>query len=120
VEISKKLQVPVGTLIFLVGAPKGFNPGVPVAKRAAGAAVLAFVVDSKALPAGAKLAVDAAKEDRLSWVAYPKAGQLGTDLNRDRLAGLMEPFGLEPVRLVSIDDTWSAMRFRPRSTGASS
>ncbi len=26
---------------------------------------------------------------RLSWIAYPKAGRLGTDLNRDRLAGLL-------------------------------
>jgi hypothetical protein len=119
VELSKKLQVPVGTPIFLVGAPKGFDPGVPMVKKAAGAAVLAFAVDSRALPAGAKPAIDAAKEDRLSWVAYPKAGQLGTDLNRDRLARLMEPFGLEPVRLVSVDDTWSAMRFRPKGTGRS-
>jgi len=113
-QLSKKLQVPDGAPIFLVGAPKGFNPGLPMARVAAGAAVLAFVVGSRALPLVAKSAIDAAKEDRLSWVAYPKAGQLGTDLSRDKLARLMEPFGLEPVRLVSIDDTWSAMRFRPK------
>lgn len=43
----------------------------------------------------------------------PKAGKLGTDLNRDKLFKLVEPHGIEGVRLVSIDDTWSAMRFRP-------
>jgi hypothetical protein len=117
-ELPKKLQVPAGTAIFLVGAPKGFDPDTQVAKREAGAAVLAFAVDSKAL-ARVKPAIDAANGGRLSWVAYPKAGQLGTDLNRDKLARLMEPFGLEPVRLVSIDDTWSAMRFRPKGYGAS-
>jgi len=118
-ELPKKLQIPAGTTIFLVGAPKGFDPGTQVAKRVAGAAVLAFAVDSGALPTGVISAIDAAKEDKLSWVAYPKAGQLGPDLNRDKLARLMEPFGLEPVRLVSIDDTWSAMRFRPKGSGAS-
>ena len=115
-ELSRKLQIPDRTPIFVVNAPKGFSPGVPLTKRAAGAAVLAFAIDSKALRVGAATAIDAAKEDRLSWIAYPKAGQLGTDLDRDRLARLVEPFGLEPVRLVSIDSIWSAMRFRPKGT----
>lgn len=48
-------------------------------------ALLVFVVDQSAL-AGIQLKiVDAAREDRLTWVAYPKSGQLGTDLNRDTL-----------------------------------
>jgi hypothetical protein len=46
-------------------------------------------------------------------VAYPKAGQLGTDLNRDPLAAAFTASGLRPVRQVSIDATWSALRFRP-------
>ena len=37
---------------------------------------------------------------------------LGTDLNRDALWKLMEPEGFEGVRLVSLDETWSAMMFR--------
>ena len=46
-------------------------------------------------------------------MAYPKAGQLGTDLNRDRLHVHMRERGLKTVRQVSLDDTWSAMRLRP-------
>jgi hypothetical protein len=57
--------------------------------------------------------VKAAKRDALAWVAYPKAGQLGTDLNRDSLARLMMERGAHPVRQVAIDDVWSALRFRP-------
>jgi hypothetical protein len=41
------------------------------------------------------------------------ARQLGTDLNRDILAGLVEARGAQPVRSVSIDGVWSALRFRP-------
>ena len=49
----------------------------------------------------------------LAWVAYPKGGRLGTDLNRDVLAGLLAERGVRAVRQVSIDETWSALRFRP-------
>jgi hypothetical protein len=50
---------------------------------------------------------------RLAWVAYPKSGQLGTDLNRDRLAAALKTEGIRPVRQVALDDVWSAPRFRP-------
>jgi hypothetical protein len=116
-DISKKLQLPVGTPVFLVDAPSELDLGVQISKRAGGAAVLVFAVNSEALKANAKTAVDAAKEDRLCWVAYPKAGQLGTDLNRDKLMEAMKAYGIEGVRLVSLDDVWSAMRFRPSRRG---
>jgi hypothetical protein len=57
--------------------------------------------------------IAAARADRLAWISYPKGGKLGTDLNRDRLAQALEAHGVQPVRQVSIDDTWSALRFRP-------
>jgi hypothetical protein len=59
--------------------------------------------------------VGAAREDRLAWIAYPKAKKLGTDLNRDILAREMTALGTDPVRQVSLDETWSALRFRPAS-----
>ena len=46
-------------------------------------------------------------------VAYPKGGQLGTDLNRDSLAATLKTHGIQPVRQVALDDVWSALRFRP-------
>jgi phage-related baseplate assembly protein len=58
-------------------------------------------------------AVEAARQDKLAWIAHPKARQLGTDLNRDLLAAALEDQGVQPVRQVSIDGTWSALRFRP-------
>jgi hypothetical protein len=54
-----------------------------------------------------------ARRDELTWVAYPKAGQLGTDLNRDVLAQVVKAHGVEPVRQVALDDVWSALRIRP-------
>ena len=51
--------------------------------------------------------------DAILWVAYPKGGQLGTDLTRDVLAELVKAHGVQPVRQVSLDDVWSALRLRP-------
>ena len=76
-------------------------------------AVLVFVVDRAILNDRRATVVDAAAADRLTWVAYPKSGQLGTDLNRDSLAAALTSEEIRPVRQISIDDVWSALRFRP-------
>jgi hypothetical protein len=47
------------------------------------------------------------------WLGYPKARKLGTDLNGDSLWELLAGNGIRPVRQIAIDETWSALRFRP-------
>jgi hypothetical protein len=49
------------------------------------------------------------------WVAYPKGNR--TDLNRDSLWPILSELGLRPVTQVSIDQMWSALRFRPLKQG---
>jgi hypothetical protein len=52
--------------------------------------------------------------DSVFWIAYPKGtSKIKTDINRDSLRILAEEFGITTVTAVSIDDTWSALRFRP-------
>jgi hypothetical protein len=46
------------------------------------------------------------------WVCYPKPGKLETDLGRDKLWMWMKDRGFEPVRVVSVDDTWAAFSFK--------
>jgi len=41
--------------------------------------------------------------------------QRKTDVNRDKLWPVLDPLGWRPVRMVAIDEVWSAMRFRPGS-----
>jgi hypothetical protein len=117
-ELSKKLQIPAGTSLFLVNAPKGLRLGAPLAKAESSSAVLVFASDSKELKALAKPAIEAAKADRVAWIAYPKAGQLGTDLGRDTLWQLMEPFGIGPVRAVVRRGTMALGRPELRRPGA--
>lgn len=45
------------------------------------------------------------------WVAYPKGNR--ADINRDSLWPILGEYGMRPNGQVAIDDTWSALRFRP-------
>ncbi len=48
----------------------------------------------------------------LVWVSYPKGNQLDADINRDSIAAYAETIGLKAVAQVSVDDIWSALRFK--------
>jgi hypothetical protein len=66
-------------------------------------------VDIVAVEAAAKLVGDG-----LLWFAYPKGSskKFQCDFNRDTGWSVLGEKGFEPVRMVAIDDDWSALRFR--------
>jgi hypothetical protein len=118
VELARKLQMKPGCRVAVLGAPGDVELAWPadvttVADAAQADAIVAFVLAADDLDSSAAPAIEAARADRLAWLAYPKAGQLGTQLNRDRLAAAAKERGAQPVRQVSIDDVWAALRFRP-------
>jgi hypothetical protein len=89
----QKLQIKPGETLAVLGLPRGVDLALPadvtvVPDAATADAVLAFVASAAELD-GARPAIAAARADRLAWIAYPKGGQLGTDLSRDRLANLV-------------------------------
>ena len=76
--------------------------------------VLLFARDIAALKEGAPLALKAVKRDGLLWICYPKGtSKMKSDLSRDRGWETVASADWEGVTLVSFDETWSAMRFRP-------
>ena len=102
-ELARKLQLKPGSQVALLGVPTGLEidlpSDIPMATDVNAAdVVLAFAHVADDLDGKAAPVLDAAREDRLSWLAYPKAGQLGTDLNRDRLAAAVRERGVQPVR----------------------
>jgi hypothetical protein len=115
-ELPSKLQLQPGQCVEVVALPPADAPGLAglvMAKKADGdSALLVFVTDRSVLEKHRPRIVKAASSDRLTWVCYPKAGKLGTDLNRDSLVGSLEAHSVQPVRQIAIDDTWSALRFR--------
>jgi len=52
--------------------------------------------------------------DSILWFAYPKGtSKIKTDINRDTIRVTGEEFNITTVTAISIDETWSALRFRP-------
>jgi hypothetical protein len=113
-SLAKKLNLKPGMKVRVVGKPTAVDLDDVTTTTSAGAdGVLAFVKTTVEVDARCGPVVEAAKKDRIAWIAYPKAGQLGTDLNRDVLWKHLLEKGIQGVRQVAIDDVWSAMRFRP-------
>ncbi|CAN5454226.1 hypothetical protein BH10ACT10_BH10ACT10_19520 [soil metagenome] len=121
VTVARKLQIPPAGTVVVLGSPARVDLEIPddcivvsdPADAPLASAVVSFVVRADDLDELAGPAITAARADRLAWIAYPKSRQLGTDLNRDVLVALVRVRGAQPVRAVSIDGVWSALRFRP-------
>jgi hypothetical protein len=114
VNLIEKLQIKPGQSVAVINPPPDVTlpASTDGGQPATAAAVIGFAVRRNDLGQLAPV-IGAARADRLAWIGYPKGGKLGTDLNRDRLVEALAGEGIQPVRQVSIDDTWSALRFRP-------
>ena len=107
-----KLQVKPGQSVSLIGGVPADAEGWALADDPDQAdAVLVYVSTAAELSAEMDRLRRIAARGALCWVAYPKAGQLGTDLNRDRIRESL--VGLDTVRQVAIDGIWSALRLKP-------
>jgi hypothetical protein len=117
-DLAGKLQLKPGQSVAVVNEPAGIALDLGGEHPAAGDpgeadAVIVFAADRAQLDGLRDQFVAPASRDALTWIAYPKAGQLGTDLNRDVLAELIKREDVRPVRQIALDDVWSALRLRP-------
>jgi hypothetical protein len=75
---------------------------------------LVFIYDNKDLLDFLKNTLELIEPDSVLWFAYPKGtAKIKTDINRDTIRVTSESFGITTVTAISMDDTWSALRFRP-------
>jgi hypothetical protein len=75
---------------------------------------LVFVTTQEQVDALAPTVAGKAEGDAVVWFAYPKGSskQHKSQINRDHGWDLLGQKGFEPVRMVAIDEDWSAIRFR--------
>jgi hypothetical protein len=121
---AKKLLIKPGHTIAAVNPPDTFRrslgalpDGAAIADKAGpnSDAIIAFVRRAADVEKTLAAANRAVKPDGLLWVCYLKGGtKAGTDLNRDVLFQHVKALGYEGMGLVSFDDSWSAMRFKPK------
>jgi hypothetical protein len=122
-SLIKKLYIKPGQRIIIINPPPGYlaelgplPEGVELAERPEGQFDLVhlFVKNSQELDRLGPIALQAIKYDGLLWISYPKrSSKVETNLTRDVGWDLVKQAGMEAVAQVSIDDIWSATRFRP-------
>lgn len=76
--------------------------------------IIAFCTMQNEVDAVAIQTAEKLEEDGLLWFAYPKgtSKKFKCDFNRDTGWAVLGELGFEPVRMVAIDEDWSALRFR--------
>lgn len=75
---------------------------------------LVFINNKKELLDFLNLQLKNIEPDSVLWLAYPKgSSKIKTDINRDIIRETGEEYSITTVTAISIDETWSALRFRP-------
>jgi hypothetical protein len=122
--IFNKLNLGGQREILVLNAPKSFEAAlqtlleVRVLRRIAAAKnltfALVFVTRQTELDRLSKIIAARATGDALLWFAYPKGAskRYACEFNRDSGWDVLRGSGFDSVRQVSIDEDWSALRFR--------
>ena len=122
-KLLRKLRMQPGQRVLILNAPEGYldelgplPEGVELVQEPEGNLdfVHVFAKDLAELDKLAPVAAEAVKHDGLFWVSYPKkSSKVEGDLSRDVVWQEVAKTGLRAVTQVSVNDAWSAIRFRP-------
>jgi len=122
--LLSKLNLGNHRTIHVLNAPDSFHPHlaalahlkVQVSPRLKGTVsfALAFATTQTALDEVCAGLVAAAQGDAILWISYPKgtSRRYRCEFNRDSGWKVLGEAGFEPVRMVAIDEDWTALRFR--------
>ena len=120
----KKLNLKDQAEIVVVNVPASFEPelsqldSVRVVRNPSKVKnvefAIAFAITQAELDRASKELSAKAKGDAILWIAYPKgtSKRYKCEFNRDSGWTVLGEAGFEGVRMVAIDEDWSALRFR--------
>lgn len=111
-DLHKKLQIKNDQKVAAVNQSQDVDLPFDVVSIESAEVVIVFAQNEKSLKNNMDLIIRTAQNNLLLWVAYPKANQLATDINRDTVREFMQKHHLATVRLVSINNIWSALRLK--------
>ncbi len=119
---ASKLLLKPGQRAAILNAPDGYPAaldvpaGVEISDTPNGSFdnVVLFVCDKAQLHREIGAAIAATVLGGLLWIGYPKqTSKIKTDINRDIIWAETQETSWRPVTQVALDETWSALRFRP-------
>lgn len=113
-SLKKKLLIKEGYSVLLLNPPKDFRTIIKSGQKKPADVVISFVKSKADIVELSNKAIEGAKEDGLLWFAYPKiSSRIKTDISRDTGWEVLQKKKFEPVTQIAIDETWSALRFKP-------
>ena len=122
--LFKKLNLGAHQEVVVLNAPDSFEPeleqlkGVKILRDPAKPKNvkfgMAFAITQAQLDRASKMFAAASEGDAVIWFAYPKgtSKRYSCEFNRDSGWKVIVAAGFESVRMVAIDEDWSALRFR--------
>ncbi len=120
-SLPQKLGIKPGMRVLIVNEPQvdtvpraDIPAGVTLATRATGSIdmVILFAMDVQQLTAKLDTYIALLPKDGTLWTCWPKqASKLATDIDRDVVFRLLHPTGLVDVKVVSVNEIWSALKW---------
>jgi hypothetical protein len=123
--VFKKLNYKNQETIFILNPPESFaneldemkgitNVQLKIEDTSSVDFVLAFGTKQEEVDNFARSIESKIKNDAVVWFAYPKGSskKYRCEFNRDNGWEMLGKLGFEPVRMIAIDEDWSALRFR--------
>ena len=120
-SLPQKLGIKPGMRLLIANEPApdtipraDIPEGVKLATRASGSVdmVILFALDVKQLMAKLDSYISLLPKDGTLWTCWPKkAAKLSTDIDRDVVFKLLDPTGLVDVKVCSVNETWSALKW---------
>jgi hypothetical protein len=121
-SVAQKLLFKENYTVLLLNEPENYRATlgelpakVTIQTEAKGLVDLAqaFITSKKEMEAVLKKVRASLKPSGLLWLTYPKGtSRVKTDINRDIIREYVEANGFKTVSLISVDDTWSALRLK--------
>jgi hypothetical protein len=122
--LAKKLQIKPNSRWLLHNAPANFLDSLlplpddaEIVFNTTGSfnGILLFITNSQELASELKVIAPVLNDDAVFWIIYPKkTSKIVTDL--EMMSSWTEPavYGLRPVASAAVNETWTALRFRPQ------
>lgn len=121
--LLEKLQLKEEKNLLIQGLPSSiekqfvklnFSKGItPLLKSRKIDFALVFAVNQQQLAGILKEVIPALHEEAKFWIAYPKlTSKIASDLSRDKNWDFVSDYGFEAVRLIALDNVWTAGRFK--------
>jgi len=127
-SLIKKLGIKPKQRLIILNAPEGYAEqignmlpaDIELATTPTSAdnydVVLQFVRNKTEVEKDTPIAIEMVKPGGRLWLSYPKqSSKVPTDINRDTLWKIFPNSEWRPVTQISIDEVWSALRFRPKT-----